>query len=135
MVLKARTRAPDWSAGGDKDREAKCMKFPLPSNHVVNPDTDPFFLDEEEAITICNGTWDDRICPFRSRCLERGLINNEQAGAFGGFTTEQRRWIRRNRDMIPRDSWNNSEAWRWIVPSPEFFEMEDEEILDAQAVA
>jgi hypothetical protein len=128
MVLKARTKAPDWSAGENKEKEAKCRKHPLPKNHDVTPETDPFFMAEEEAISICNGEFDNYICPFRAGCLERALINNEQAGAFGGFTTEQRRWIRRNRDIIPRSEWNDSERWRGWVPSPEFFELEDEEI-------
>lgn len=127
MVLKARVLAPDWSADGNPDAEAKCRKHPLPTNHEVNADTDPFFYDEEEAIHICNGTYDQKVCPFRRSCLHRALVNNEQAGAFGGFTTEQRRWIRRNRDLIPRDSWGDSDRWRWIVPSPEFFEETDEE--------
>lgn len=131
MVLKARTLAPDWSANGHREREAKCRKFPLPKNHEANAETDPWFYDEEEAITICNGTWDNEVCPFRAGCLERALINNEQSGAFGGFTTEQRRWIRRNRDLIPRSEWGDSERWRWIVPSPEFFDEQDEDANQA----
>jgi hypothetical protein len=118
MVLKARTLAPDWSAGENEDREAKCRKFPLPKNHDVNAHTDPFFMDEEEATHVCNGTYDDYVCPFRQVCLYRALVNNEQAGAFGGMTTEQRRWIRRNRDLISRSDWDISDMWRETVPTP-----------------
>jgi hypothetical protein len=121
MVLKARTKAPDWSADGDRKKWAKCMNHPLPTNHNVTPDTDPFFYDEEESAHICNGTYDDRVCPFREACLHRALVNNEQAGTFGGFTTEQRKWIRRERTLIPRPSWEESEEWRDLVPPSEYF--------------
>lgn len=122
MVLKSRVEAPDWTAGGNPDREAKCRKHPLPTNHNVNAETDPFFYDEAEARHICNGEYDDYVCPFREECLERALINNEQSGTFGGFTVLQRRWIRRNKDLLPRDLWAYSDSWRWIVPSPEHLE-------------
>lgn len=127
MVLKSRVLAPDWTAGGNPEKEAKCRKVPLPSNHDVNADTDPFFYDEPEARHVCNGTYDGYVCPFRQVCLYRALVNNEQAGTFGGMTTEQRRWIRRNRDLIERENWVQSDGWRWIVPEPEYFEETGEE--------
>lgn len=125
MVLKSRLRAPDWSADGNPDREAKCRKHPLPTNHVVNADTDPFFLDQEEAAHVCNGTFDQKVCPFRARCLYGALVNNEQDGTWGGFTTEQRRWIRRQRYVkapevvIYPDDWEptNQDSWREGVPT------------------
>lgn len=125
MVLKSRLRAPDWSAGHNPAKEAKCRKFPLPQHHNVTPDTDPWFLDQEEASHVCNGTYDGKVCPFREKCLEMALVNNEQDGCFGGMTLLQRRWIRRNRELIPRDTWSESEVWRWLVPPPQFFEVDD----------
>lgn len=133
MVLRSRVYVPPsfWSADEDPEREAKCRKFPLPSNHEVTPETDPFFMDEEEATDICNGTWDNKVCPFRQFCLYRALVNNEQWGASGGMTAEQRRWIRRNRELIPRESWDINDAWRHLVPSPErLLEMALEETDD-----
>ena len=127
MVLKSRVRAPDWSAGHNPQREAKCRKFPLPHNHNVTPETDPWFLDQEEATHVCNGTYDNKVCPFRAKCLEIALINNEQDGTFGGMTLMQRRWIRRNRELIPRDTWDESEYWRHLVPPPHYFDQTETE--------
>lgn len=125
MVLKSRLLAPDWSADGDPEKEAKCRKFPLPTKNNPSPDTDPFFEDDEEAQHICNGTYDKSICPFRNRCLEIALVNNEQAGMFGGMTVLQRRWIRRQskRDdprpdpWIDRSDWWQPDTWRHLVPT------------------
>ena len=135
MVLKSRLEAPDWSAGHNPAKEAKCRKFPLPTKHEVTKDNDPWFEDEEEATHICNGTWDNYVCPFRERCLHIALVNNEQAGMFGGFTVQQRRWIRRNRDLIDRTEWPNSESWRDQVPPPEYFEEGEDAVIDEEAEA
>jgi hypothetical protein len=128
MVLKSRLPPVDWKAGGNKEREAKCLKHPLPTNHEVNADTDPFFYDEEEAAHICNGTYDNKVCPFREKCLHRALVNNEQSGTFGGFTVEQRRWIRRPINGISRFDWEPEKQaeWRDLVPPPEFFTEEQD---------
>lgn len=134
MVLKSRLRAPDWGANGDPDREAKCRKHPLPTNHDVNALTDPWFYDEPEATHICNGTYDGYVCPFRQVCLHIALVNNEQSGTFGGMTTEQRRWVRRiskypgpprAANYFDRDHWDSSDTWRHLVPPPDWFDNED----------
>lgn len=124
MVLKSRLPAPDWSADGDEERDAKCRHFPVPTQHDVTPDTDPFFYDMEEAAHICNGTYDNRVCLFRNRCLHIALVNNEGAGVFGGLLTIQRRWVRKN---INRVEWPEPNEWRHEVPPLEFFEEDDEE--------
>jgi hypothetical protein len=134
MVLKSRVPSPDWGAGEDPDKEAKCRKFPLPKNHQI--EDDPWFHDMEEATPVCNGDYDGIVCPFREFCLYRALVNNEQFGVFGGLLPVQRRWIRRE---IPRDEWDESEKWRDRVPSLEYFEelerADDEEDADeAEAV-
>lgn len=135
MVLKSRVRAPDWSADGNPDREAKCRKHPLPKDNVCNADTDPWFFAEEESALVCNGTLDGRVCPFREVCLYGALENNETAGTFGGMTTRQRRWIRKqskDRTVLDpdfrRDRWPESDDWRHKVPThTELREMEGED--------
>jgi len=119
MVLKSRRLAPDWSANEDRLREAKCRKHPLPMDHNVHED--PWFHDMEAAAQICNGTNDGKVCPLRAACLDMALINNEQAGVFGGLLPIQRRWIRRHQ-RLPKETWNLSELWRQIVPPLEYFE-------------
>lgn len=104
MVLKSRRLAPDWSADGDRIVEAKCRKF------AVTRGNDPWFDEEEEAAQICVGTSDGLECPFRSRCLGRALVNNEQYGIFGGFNLMQRRWIRKTFPMH-----------MWAYPNPMAF--------------
>lgn len=120
MVLKSRVLAPDWGANEDPEKEAKCRKHPLPSIEEGRPD-DPWFgigdTNEREAAEVCNGEWDNRVCPFRTGCLSRALVNNEQFGTFGGLLTIQRRWIRKN---IPRDGWGNVD--HQSVPTMEYFD-------------
>ena len=116
---------PDWGAGEHPDREAKCRKHPLPTNHNVNADTDPWFYDPEEAAKICNGTNDGRICPFLQECLHISLVNNDQVGCYGGLVPVQRRWVRRN---VPRDEWDDFDIR--IVPPPEYFLEEHDEDED-----
>lgn len=124
MVLKSRLPPVDWSANGDPDREALCRKFPLPDDHDVSKD--PWFHDMEEAAHVCNGTYSDVVCPFRDRCLHRALVNNEGNGVFGGLLPVQRKWIRRESQVIPRALWDLPREWRHKVPSLEFFEESDE---------
>lgn len=126
VVLKSRVKAPDWSANDDPERDAKCRHFPLPRNHDVRPETDPWFYDMEESASVCIGEFDNRPCPFLGRCLFGSLLNNEGSGTFGGFLPIQRKWIRRN---VPKSIWHRSNLWRHLVPPLEFFE-EDE---DAEA--
>lgn len=137
MVLKSRVPAPDWSANENPHREAKCRKHPLPTKNDPNADNDPWFFDEEEAAHVCNGTYDGRVCPMREVCLYGALVNNEQAGVWGGFLTVQRRWIRKQREAeddnerIYRDDWEYSEQWRDRVPDLEYFD-ELERLADAE---
>lgn len=122
MVLKSRVPAPDWSAGGDPEQEAKCRKHPLPTNHDVS--LDPWFSDEEEASHICRGTYDRHECPFLFECLHISLVNNDLFGMFGGLMPLQRRWVRRN---VPRDIWDKPWIWWHAVPTMEELEPEEEE--------
>lgn len=136
MVLKSRVEAPDWSASENPAKEAKCRKHPLPTHHDI--ENDPWFHDMEEAAHVCNGTYDGVVCPFRQVCLYMALVNNEQSGVFGGFLPVQRRWIRRQKDAeveserIFRDEWDESDLWRSVVPSLEYFE-ELERLANAEA--
>lgn len=146
MVLKSRVLAPDWSAGGNEERDAKCRHTPLPTKNDPDEFTDPFFYDEEEARHVCNGTYDGVLCPFREICLYRALVNNEQAGTFGGLTYEQRRWVRRHSrlpkpgslDELPEpfilaSTWSQPALWRHLVPEPEDLELAEEDADDAEA--
>lgn len=138
MVLKSRVHAPDWSANGDTDKEAKCRKHPLPTKH--DTENDPWFYDEIEAASICNGDYDNKVCPFRQTCLHISLVNNEQSGVFGGLLPIQRRWIRKNPEQIEKFDWPYSEktkwatGWRDLVPSVEFLEAEAEAAALAKAL-
>lgn len=132
MVLKSRVRAPDWSAHGDTDKEAKCRKHPLPTNHDPNAESDPWFYAEQEGAKVCNGTLDGRVCPFRDPCLYGALVNNEQSGVWGGLITIQRQWVRRQRaedsqTPIHREAWDDPEQWLHLVPTPAFFEQTAED--------
>jgi hypothetical protein len=126
MVLKSRLPPVDWSADGDPDREALCRKFPLPDDNDVSKD--PWFHDMEEAALICNGTYSGVVCPFRSRCLHRALVNNEGSGVFGGLLPIQRKWVRKN---VPKVDWEYPDEWLETVPPLEFFE-ESDDLADAE---
>lgn len=99
MVMRLRIPAPHWeSVSGSQD--AKCLKFP------GKREFDPWFDDMDEARHICNGTFDDRVCPIREQCLLFALVNNEHEGVFGGTLPEQRhdlrqRHKRKTRGPIP----------------------------------
>ena len=128
MVLRSRVVAPDWTAGGDKDKQAKCLWFPLPTHNDVNADTDPWFYDYEQAQAVDLGTYDGKVCPMLSQCLHISLVNNDQVGVWGGMYPIQRKWIRKN---IPRDRWpdlgrslgySSLNGGPWEVPSVEWLE-------------
>lgn len=111
MVIQNRLLAPDWSAGGEEDKAARCLKFP-PSR-----DEDPFFKDAHEAIQVCNGVGSGSPCPMRDQCLFQSLINNE-SGVWGGMTHPQRKWVRRN---VDQDLWDDGDYLRTVVPDPDHF--------------
>lgn len=87
-MLHSRIRMPDWS-DDHEDGEAKCRRFPRP-----RPGNDPWFEDKEEAAHVCNGVYDDRVCPRRDQCLYMAMVNFESFGIWGGMTEGQRRALR-----------------------------------------
>lgn len=124
MVMISRMSLPDWSAGDDPEKEAKCRKHPIPSQKALKEKglegkelqnaielADPFFYDEPEAAHICRGTYDEKVCPFRNHCLEIALVNNESVGTFGGLTTLQRKWVRKH---IPRYEYKTNELGQFV---------------------
>jgi hypothetical protein len=168
MVMISRMSLPDWTANDDPEKEAKCRKHPIPSRDEIkerinreNPESDrpsddpswltdkelqnavemadPFFYDEPEATAICRGTYDGKGCPFRNICLEIALVNNESVGTFGGLTTLQRKWVRKNipryeyktdakgkvlkdkdgNKIVKKNNWRWSNEWLDQVPSHE----------------
>lgn len=52
-------------------------------------------------------------CPVRRECLESALDNNEQFGIWGGFSPNERKIIRRSRELYLR-----REAKRKTAPAP-----------------
>lgn len=159
MVMISRMSLPDWSADDDTEKEAKCRKHPIPSRSTIRAEwyanteeeitdkelqnavelADPFFYDEAEAAHICRGTYDGKVCPFRNNCLEIALVNNESVGTFGGLTTLQRKWVRKNipryeyklddngkpvldkdkKKIVVKNNWRWSKEWIHLVPSHE----------------
>lgn len=113
MVLFSRVEAPDWTADGDPEFEAKCRKLPRPRYKQ-----DPFFDDEDAAMAVCNG-WDTdasyenagQVCPLRHECLAFALINHEGSGIWGGMLLHDRMIMKRNREL-PRSE------WKWHLPTP-----------------
>ncbi|KUL44711.1 hypothetical protein ADL22_12265 [Streptomyces sp. NRRL F-4489] len=105
MALYSRKAAPDWSAGDDSCKEAKCRKFPTPHTNV----TDPWFDDMDHAADICNGTNDGVVCPMRDSCLYQALANCERFGCWGGLNQQQLGWMRRHYRRLP-DKWTVENA-------------------------
>lgn len=124
MVLYSREHAPDWTANEATELEAKCRKLPIPRYKA-----DPFFDDEELALTICNGEDNHAeyenagiVCPLRTECLAFSLINHEGAGVWGGMLLHDRMDLKRNR---PRRDW----IWHAPTPKPERLPLEEEFVL------
>ena len=120
MVLKLRVSAPEnWA-------QAKCLGV------LATGDYDPFFDDQPEAVSFCNGEFDGNICPVRHECLIFALGNNQREGVWGGCTEITRRAMRRRWPMINRQP---RSEWRWMteeqalagVPLLELFADDDEE--------
>lgn len=129
MVIQSRATPPDWTdeEGGGVEG-ARCRKFPIsrdPDGVVRN---DAWFQDAEEALPVCNGDYIGTPCPLRASCLRWALVNNDGVGVFGGMTTPQRKWLRRN---APKDKWNDDEWLRDNVPPPEHFKDLGDEDPDA----
>jgi len=124
MVLKSRLIAPDWAEAG-----AKCLKHPLPSREAGNMD-DPFGNGEPESLPICNGDYDKQVCPARDQCRFFGLINNEQAGTWGGLLLVQRQWVRRH---VRKEIWDQPELWLHKVPPIEEFVPEEDDAEEDEA--
>lgn len=111
MVLYSRVHAPDWTAAEDGWLEAKCRKLPVP-----RPKSDPFFENEDVAMSICNGgdgsqNYENagKPCPLRQECLIFSLVNHEMSGVWGGMLLHDRMNLKRN----VRREW-----WIWHPPTP-----------------
>jgi hypothetical protein len=121
VVVQSRLTPPDWTAGGDKEEQARCLKFEIkrnPETGFVDAENDAWFKLAEEALPVCNGDYEGTPCPLRASCLRAALVNNENHGVWGGLTAPQRKWIRRN---IPKDYWNDEAHIRRRTPPPEHF--------------
>lgn len=112
MVLKPRAEAPQWINEENPDKSAKCLMFP-PFHDEGGNLVDPWFEgDELAAAAICNGEWDDQVCPIRDQCLEWALLNNEKYGVWGGMLEHDRLNIRQARREEPYLE------YMWHPPTP-----------------
>ena len=100
--MKLRIEAPFWDGGGNHKKAAKCLRFPGDVSRE-----DPWFDDMDEAKQICNGDNDGIVCPLRQKCLVFAAVNNEHYGIWGGLSSEQRHWMRRN---VPKEEWSYDSA-------------------------
>jgi WhiB family transcriptional regulator, redox-sensing transcriptional regulator len=48
-----------------------------------------------------------RTCPVREECLEFALINNQEAGIWGGLDEDERRKLRRDRGLRKKPNQNS----------------------------
>lgn len=74
---------------------------------------DPFFDDQEEAIHLCNGTYDGVVCPIREKCLTYALANNEKFGVWGGMSELGRKAMRRK--FPHRKGKDTPKQWRHMT--------------------
>jgi hypothetical protein len=76
-------------------------------------ETDEIPRDEDEVMdearAMCNGAYDDVVCPLRHECLIFALTNNLKEGVFGGTTPLDRKAIRKQWPLksgkVPRPEW------------------------------
>ncbi|MFF8283370.1 WhiB family transcriptional regulator [Streptomyces albus] len=104
MGIRAVVPAPDWSAAHHRG-EAKCRNSSL----FPHRDRDVFFDDESLALAICNGTYDNQVCPRRTECLRVAMHNRENFGVWGGMTATDRLEMRMRYPGMP-------ERWIWQAP-------------------
>ena len=131
MVIHSRVNAPDWTDDeGGGEEGARCRRFEISRDEDGIVRNDTWFQEAAEALPVCNGDWIGTPCPMRHDCLVYSLINNEGKGVWGGMTTPQRRWIRRN---IPRHLWHDEKALRSKVPPPNYFKDYGDEDPDEEA--
>jgi len=124
VVLKPRINAPDWTAGGNQEKAAKCIRFPPDRDSGYDPWFDPEF--EQDCLDVCNGTWDGKVCPMRQECLEFSIINNEAFGVWGGLPPHDRKEIRKARRKDPYME------IKWFPPTPRLPELCEEDYLDPE---
>jgi len=107
-----RVGAPDWEYIG-----AKCLKFrPFrPENCGPDDIEDPWFDPDqyEDAKAICNGTYDQKICPARDTCLKFASINNEASGVWGGMDEFERQALRRRMKHKYRTRPDRAPSWEY----------------------
>lgn len=70
--------------------DANCKGMPS-DRFFIEPRTPQQHILIAEAKQVCG------LCPVRKRCLEFALNNYIHHGIWGGYTTRQRRGIRRDR--------------------------------------
>ena len=87
-------RIGEWDAAGWR-RDAACrdsapeLFFPIGSTGLAAGQI-------EAAKTVCDA------CPVRRACLDFALVTNQEAGVWGGTSEEDRRRLRKVREIEPR---------------------------------
>jgi len=99
------------------------VRFPPTSDY------DPWFTDEDmpDAIDLCNGTADGKVCPLRDACLNFALVNNEKYGVWGG-TSEITRAAMRKKHKAPYGK--SSPEWKWMTEDEALTGLTDREIKE-----
>lgn len=131
MVIQSRVNPPDWTdEEGGGEEAARCANFTISRDDDGLVRNDVWFQDAKEALPVCNGDYIGTPCPMRHGCLLFALANNDSTGVWGGMTTPQRRWIRRN---MAKADWYNEKALRDKVPGPDYFKDYGDETEDDAA--
>lgn len=96
-------------------RGAKCLGMHIvpptedDEGNILDVGHDPFFVEQDEALHICNGTEDGIVCPVREECLLYALTNNCREGVWGGTSELGRRAMRKRwplKGKEPRPEWH-----------------------------
>jgi hypothetical protein len=103
MAMRPAVNAPDWSESHYRGA-AKCRGaiFDLDGKDI-------FFEDSELALGVCNGDWDNVVCPRRTECLRVAMFNAEAYGVWGGMLPADRLRMRLRHPGAP-------ERWTWHAP-------------------
>lgn len=103
MAMRPSVNAPDWSESHRRGA-AKCRGavFDLDGQDI-------FFDDADFAMKVCNGDWDNTICPRRTECLRVAMLNAEAYGVWGGMSPADRLRLRVRYPGAP-------ERWTWHPP-------------------
>lgn len=120
MVLKLKENTPNLWQG------AKCVNFPPTETEDAWFDNDC----SDDAISLCNGTYDNIICPLRSQCLKFALANRERFGVWGGMSELGRAAMLRKLPPVHRKP---NPEWKWMTEEAALDGFTDKEVSSMKA--